>query len=137
MKDVGLGRTFILKPSRGELHVWEAIKHGLADLVQVHLGLPLLDKKQQDSDWTADQLSPQQLEYAAIDAKILLDLYPKLRDKISDQKLEETFNREIGCLPAAVEMETTGIMVDLDKLNLYQTDCQQKVDVSKSRITQY
>ena len=46
LEDVGLGRTFILKPSRGELNVCESIKHSLAGLVQVHLGGPVLDKEQ-------------------------------------------------------------------------------------------
>ena len=34
-----------------------------------------MDKRLQTSDWTQRPLSPGQLDYAAVDAEVLLDLY--------------------------------------------------------------
>ena len=50
------------------------VRHGLAEVCDRHLGRRL-DKSSQTSDWTRRPLSRAQLEYAAIDAEVLLDLH--------------------------------------------------------------
>ena len=52
-------------------------RHGLKDLVQELLGIEL-SKQQQSSDWGADQLTPEQLKYAASDVLHLHALREKL-----------------------------------------------------------
>ena len=52
--------------------------HGLAEVAKRELGIEL-DKSQQTSDWAVKELAQQQIEYAAMDAKILPALYKKLR----------------------------------------------------------
>lgn len=52
-------------------------KHGLKDLVKDLLGVEL-SKQQQSSDWGADELTPEQMKYAASDVLHLHDLKDKL-----------------------------------------------------------
>ena len=50
--------------------------HGLAMVCERELGASL-DKGEQTSDWARRPLSPQQLDYAALDAEILLPLHER------------------------------------------------------------
>jgi ribonuclease D len=52
---------------------FKKVRHGLADVVQRELGIDL-DKELQESDWGAEELTYEQLDYAAKDAEILLPL---------------------------------------------------------------
>jgi ribonuclease D len=62
------------------LHAGEipAHDHGLAEVAKRELGIEM-DKSCQNSDWGSSELTAQQLEYAATDARILPALYKKLR----------------------------------------------------------
>lgn len=53
--------------------------HSLAALCDRELALSL-DKGPQTSDWRRRPLTPQQVEYAALDVEVLVALYPKLAD---------------------------------------------------------
>lgn len=49
--------------------------HKLGEVCERELGI-FLDKSQQTSDWTVRPLADEQMRYAAIDAEVLVDLYP-------------------------------------------------------------
>src|SRR5215217_2267883 len=51
---------------------------GLGDLVETELDVEL-DKEMQKADWTLDPLPRRQLDYAAMDVKVLPPLYEELR----------------------------------------------------------
>ena len=57
------------------------VKHGLAEVCHRHLGRTL-DKSLQTSDWARRPLSREQLDYAATDAEVLLDLREALERRI-------------------------------------------------------
>ena len=59
-------------------------RHGLKDLVRECLGIDM-SKVQQSSDWGADDLSPEQLEYAASD---VLHLHA-LKDALTERLIRE------------------------------------------------
>lgn len=50
------------------------VSHGLADVCERHIGRTL-DKSLQSSDWSRRPLSREQIEYAAADAEVLIDIY--------------------------------------------------------------
>lgn len=52
--------------------------HKLGDVCERELGI-FLDKTNQTSDWTQRPLRPDQIAYAAIDAEVLVALYPKFQ----------------------------------------------------------
>ncbi len=51
------------------------LSHKLGDVCERELGI-YLDKTNQTSDWTLRPLAPDQIQYAAIDVEVLVDLYP-------------------------------------------------------------
>lgn len=65
-------------------------RHGLKELVREFLGVDV-SKQQQSSDWAADELSKEQLEYAASDVLYL----HKLRE-ILDQRLKREERSEMA-----------------------------------------
>ena len=48
-----------------------------------------LDKRAQCSDWARRPLSPGQVEYAALDAVVLLRLQARLEEEVGDELVEE------------------------------------------------
>jgi DNA polymerase-1 len=84
--------------------------HRLADLVQ-HFLHAELSKEEQGSDWRGE-LTPEQLQYAATDAAMLLPLRDVLLIELESAGLVEVATLEWDCLPAVAEMELYGIGVD-------------------------
>lgn len=86
----------------------------LSDLSLKYLNRPL-SKEQQKSDWTGE-LSKEQLEYAARDVTVLLELYTPITEGIKKAKLSEVAQIEFETLPAVVALELNGILLDQYKL---------------------
>lgn len=87
-------------------------KHRLSDCVDRHLNVKL-DKTGQTSDWSAETLSHDQILYAAKDVLVLPILYEILFDLIRRNEMEEAARLEFDCLPSVVEMEITGMPLNL------------------------
>jgi DNA polymerase-1 len=86
-------------------------RHGLADVSQFFLGTEL-DKTEQVSDWSAAELSPSQIEYAARDAAIMVSLREKLHERIANDNLNEVAQIEFDCVMPIAEMELNGFYLD-------------------------
>jgi DNA polymerase-1 len=85
--------------------------NSLEDLAARDLGVTL-DKAHQKDDWTRPDLSPGQLAYAALDARVTFDLFPKLRARIAEAKLERVAEIERRALPAFLWMGAAGAPFD-------------------------
>jgi ribonuclease D len=85
----------------------DAPEHSLKPLMLKHLG-KVLDKTQQTSNWTADQLSKEQLQYAFNDVVYLLDLFETLAKEIRRAGLEELYERCLNFLPTRVMLDVGG-----------------------------
>jgi len=86
-------------------------RHGLADVVQVFLQRTL-DKTEQVSDWSANELTQSQVEYAARDAAIMPEVYAKLNERIEQDALGEVLALENDCVVPVAEMELNGFYLD-------------------------
>lgn len=86
-------------------------RHGLADVSQFFLGTEL-DKSEQVSDWSAAELSPSQIEYAARDAAVMVGLREKLHERITNDNLNEVAQIEFDCVMPIAEMELNGFYLD-------------------------
>ena len=73
-----------------------------------------LPKDEQKSDW-GTKLTKEQIEYAARDAAILLPLRERLIKEIRKGNLIQVCKLEFDCLWAVVNMELSGIKVDMEK----------------------
>ena len=82
-------------------------RHGLKDICNELLGVSL-SKQQQSSDWAADMLSPEQLEYAASDVLYL----HRLRDVLAGRLMREGRGKEAeACfrfLPTRAKLDLMG-----------------------------
>ena len=103
-------------------------RHGLADVAQFFLGTEM-DKTEQLSDWSADELSTSQIEYAARDAAIMPGLYEKLLERLENDQLVRVAELENQCVMPIAEMELSGVYLD-EKLWRRQLD-RVRVDQAK------
>ncbi|MEO1672820.1 MAG: hypothetical protein AAFR77_18935, partial [Cyanobacteria bacterium J06631_2] len=70
-----------------------------------------LDKAEQNSDW-GGKLSTTQLQYAANDAGILMEIMTQLQQKLDEAGLTKIAILEYCCLLPIVEMQSRGIYLD-------------------------
>jgi len=82
-------------------------KHGYKDICKELLGIDI-SKQQQSSDWGAETLSPEQIEYAASDVHHLHKLRAKLDGMIAREKREELAQSCFNFLPYRAELDLAG-----------------------------
>jgi DNA polymerase-1 len=86
-------------------------RHNLADVTYEYLGEEL-DKSEQISDWSANQLSQSQLTYAAKDAGILLPIREKMIERLKAENLIQVSKLEFDCIEPVAHLELAGIYLD-------------------------
>lgn len=86
-------------------------RHSLAEVARRYLGEEL-DKTEQVSDWSAEELSPSQLEYAARDADIMVRLRDRVADELKRSDLERVAWLEFECILPIAAMELNGFYLD-------------------------
>jgi ribonuclease D len=80
-------------------------RHGLKDVVQELVGVEL-DKQAQNSDWgRADELSDQQLAYAANDVRYLLPARQQLHRMLEREERLELAQQCFQCIPVFSELD--------------------------------
>ena len=82
-------------------------RHGLKDLTKELLGISL-DKQQQSSNWGAEELSQDQLEYAASDVLYLHKLKEMTEDMLKNVDRVELAQKCFGFLPTRAELDLEG-----------------------------
>ena len=82
-------------------------RHGLKDLCNELLGVSL-SKAQQSSDWAAEELSPEQLEYAASDVLYLHQLREKLIVRLEREKRTREAEACFRFLPTRAKLDLMG-----------------------------
>ncbi len=91
-------------------------QHSLKALSIEYLGLEL-NKEEQLSDWTVDELTASQLEYASQDALVLFQMRDIINLNIAKYNLKRVAHIEFETIPAVVQMETTGFNIDWESIN--------------------
>jgi hypothetical protein len=105
----------------------------LADLVDRFLH-EVLAKEAQRSDW-GGTLTPDQLQYAATDAAILLRLREVLLPALQAAGLAEAATLEWRCLPAVAEMELHGMGIDQAHLTTLRQQLQTETAQAAMALT--
>jgi len=82
-------------------------RHGLKDLCRELLGVDL-SKQQQSSDWAAEELTPEQIEYAASDVLYLHALHEILEAKLARENRTEMAQACFGFLPTRAALDLAG-----------------------------
>lgn len=89
-------------------------RHSLHDVAQFFTGTEL-DKSQQVSDWGADALSHEQIEYAAKDAAVMVPLHDQVAERLKIDGLTDVAALEFDCVMPIAEMELNGILMDRER----------------------
>ena len=84
---------------------------GLGAMAESELEV-VLDKDMQKADWTLDPLPRRQLDYAAMDVKVLPPLYELLTEVIEDTGQRRVAEIENAAMPAFALMQYVGMPVD-------------------------
>lgn len=82
-------------------------RHGLKDLCNEMLGVGL-SKAQQSSDWAAETLSPEQLEYAASDVLYLHRLRDALKQRLERENRSPQAEACFAFLPTRARLDLMG-----------------------------
>jgi DNA polymerase-1 len=87
---------------------------GLKDLTKDILGVDI-SKEQQTSDWSQETLSPEQIEYAALDAVLVIKLFEIQKKSIGQLKLARSYQILRDAQYASAKMELWWIGFDVPK----------------------
>lgn len=82
-------------------------QHSLKPVLKEFLGVEI-DKAQRTSDWCADELSAEQLEYAARDVEYLVPLLHQLMDEARARGVADIAERTFDYLPTRIETDIRG-----------------------------
>jgi DNA polymerase-1 len=107
--------------------------HSLAVVTQRELGVTL-NKSEQTSDWSATELTDEQLQYAANDAAVLLPLYKALREKVKAAGMVKVAGIEARALPAIAWMACSGAPFDRPAWEALADDAKQQADELASQL---
>ena len=87
-----------------------------------------ISKEEQTSDWSRDELTPEQIQYAELDP-----LYAyMIGNKLKTHESLQTLNFKLTCasINALARMKLTGIKIDVPRLDALIDEWQEKVDES-------
>jgi DNA polymerase I-like protein with 3'-5' exonuclease and polymerase domains len=87
--------------------------HNLESTAKRFLDLTI-DKTLQHSDWTRDEISEAQLQYAARDAQVLIPLRDKLITALRENNLFRVAQLEFEAIACIAQVELNGVFVDPD-----------------------
>ena len=107
---------------------------GLGDMAESELEIEL-DKDMQKADWTLDPLPRRQIDYAAMDVKVLPPLYKLLLEAIADTNQERVAKIENEALPAFALMKYVGMPVDKAAWDAHADENEAKLrDLERSML---
>jgi DNA polymerase I len=108
------GFDYLQRAKKATKNFWtiKTPEQNLKALAERHLGITL-SKGLQVSNWGAETLSPEQKEYAARDAAVLLPLHDILQKLLQKNNLEHIANLEFRTLPSVIELELQGLPLDI------------------------
>ena len=104
-------------------------RHNLAEVASFFLSTEL-DKTEQVSDWSAAELSQSQIEYAAKDAAIMIDLREKIVERLKQDELVNAAKLEFNCVTAIAAMELNGFFLDEARWR----EQLEKVKITQSKV---
>jgi DNA polymerase I-like protein with 3'-5' exonuclease and polymerase domains len=109
------------------------ISHSLKALSE-RLGLGDVDKTEQKSDW-GSILDTRQLNYAAQDTLLLLDIYKRLNKLVYDNLLTTSCLAECLALPVFIEFAVWGFPIDINKVESSLLEEYSKLEILRESVS--
>ena len=85
----------------------------LKDLAKEVLDIEL-SKEQQVSDWSAEVLTQEQIEYAALDAVVTKKIFDKQHEMIKEKQFQPIYELLRNCQHVIAKMELDGLHIDIE-----------------------
>lgn len=96
-----------------------------------------LDKSYQKSDWSVENLSKEQIQYAAKDSIIVNALAPILRQRLRDEHAIPVFKLEMRTLLCTAAMEYFGARLDLNELDKLKPIYEERLEKAEDDFLSY
>jgi len=109
------------------------ISHSLKALSE-RLGLGNIDKTEQKSDW-GSILDTRQLNYAAQDTLLLLDVYTRLNKLVYNNLLTTSCLAECLALPVFIEFAVWGFPIDINKVESSLLEEYSKLEILRESVS--
>jgi DNA polymerase I-like protein with 3'-5' exonuclease and polymerase domains len=98
----------------------------LQNLAKTYLEIEL-DKSLRTSFSPGQELTPEQIEYAARDVQVLEPIFRAQKKKLKEQGLVSTALLEFSIVAATAKIELNGTLIDLDKLGILKTTLTSRI----------
>ncbi len=108
----------------------------LKALAQQYIGIEMIKDQEIRTSFNDQELSNEQIQYAAMDVAVLPEIYTKQKKMLEVTNLNTTFNIEIKCIPAVIWLELSGLPIDLEKLNKLKIETEAKILEVETKINQ-
>jgi DNA polymerase I-like protein with 3'-5' exonuclease and polymerase domains len=93
-----------------------------------------MSKEQQDSEWGAEELTPEQLYYAAYDAHVLPELADKFLPRFAKAGLLDVYKLEIRVSHAVAAMERNGFAINVAKLDPLVEEVTEQAETLRAEL---
>lgn len=111
-------------------------KHSLAEITKRYLDIEL-DKTEQTGNWDLNELSADQIKYAALDTEHLYKLREIQLTKLMKSNQIGAYSFELDSLPAISEMELNGIPIDTEKYGRLVEEISQERSLRAERLLDF
>lgn len=93
-----------------------------------------LDKTLQKQDWMSAELNEADLEYAMGDVRVTWQAWREQQAEIKNAGLQRVYDLECALIPAVVEMEHTGMLVDQQQALTAIAQLEEEIGASKGEF---
>src|SRR5659263_27713 len=115
----------------------KARRKGTATLETVakqYTGIQLNKSRDVRMSFNGGELTEEQIKYAAMDVAVLPEIHKNQQEQLKALGLEKVFEIEMGCIPATVWLELSGLPLDMEGLNRVKGETKQKIEDSKLKV---
>ncbi|MBU4138585.1 MAG: hypothetical protein KJ729_01375, partial [Euryarchaeota archaeon] len=93
-----------------------------------YAGIKLKKDQKIQQSFKGQELTQEQIEYAAMDVAVLPDIHAKQQNQLKKLSLEKVFATEMSCIPATVWLELSGTPIDLEGAKKLEKEIKEKLD---------
>ena len=108
----------------------------LKKLTKKYLGIEL-DKSLRETFEKGQELTEEQINYAAMDVKVLEGIFEQQKEKLADQGLVETALLEFSIVPAVAQIELNGMLIDEKKLELLEATLTSRIAYLEEQLKKH
>lgn len=99
-----------------------------------YTGIQLNKSQDVRLSFNGGELTQEQIKYAAMDVAVLPEIHKKQQEQLKALGLEKVFEIEMGCIPATVWLELSGLPLDKDGLNRVQGETKKKIEEAEIKV---